>query len=99
MAPADYDARLTVPKGWVVGATGTLANPGDVLSAAARESLTVARRPGRVVRGVPPGAGAAAAFAKTGPTATWHFVADSVRDFAWGASDQYAWDQARALID
>lgn len=99
MDPADYDVRLTVPKGWVVGATGTLANPGDVLSPAARESLTVARRTGRVVRVLTPGSGAAAGFASTGPTATWHFFAGNVRDFAWGASDQYAWDQTRALVD
>ncbi|HZH40787.1 MAG TPA: M1 family metallopeptidase [Gemmatimonadales bacterium] len=99
MDPADYDVRLTVPKGWVVGATGTLTNPQAVLSPAARDSLAVARKTGRVVRVLTPGAQAAAVFAKTGPTATWHFTANDVRDFAWGTSDQYAWDQTRALID
>src|SRR4029079_17352210 len=37
MDPADYDVRVTVPHGWVVGATGTLVNPEAVLSARARE--------------------------------------------------------------
>lgn len=99
MDPADYDVRLTVPKGWVVSATGTLMNPETVLSPAARDSLAVARKTGRVVRVLTPGPQASAAFAKTGPTATWHFTANDVRDFAWGTSDQYAWDQTRALID
>jgi hypothetical protein len=99
MDPADYDVRLTVPKGWVVGATGTLLNPEAVLSPAARDSVAVARKTGRVVRVLTPGPSAAAVFVKTGPTATWHFRATDVRDFAWGTSDQYAWDQTRALID
>ena len=99
MDPADYDVRLTVPRGWVVGATGTLENPGAILAPAVRESLAVARRTGRVIRILTPGAGAARAFTRAGPTATWHFIASGVRDFAWGTSDQYAWDQTRALVD
>ena len=98
MDPADYDVRITVPRGWVVGATGTLRNAAAVLSAAARDSLAVARRSERVVRVLTPGAGAARAFAATGSTAVWHFTAENVRDFAWGTSDQYAWDATRALV-
>ena len=49
MDPADYDVRVTVPRGWVVGATGTLRNADAVLSASARAKLAEARRTGRVV--------------------------------------------------
>lgn len=98
MDPADYDVRLTVPHGWVVGATGELANGVEVLSAAARDSLAAARRSGRVVRVEEPGAGAERAFAPGGPTATWHFTAGDVRDFSWGTSDAYVWDATRALV-
>ena len=97
MDPADYDVRVTVPQGWVVGATGTLRNADAILSPAARDSLATARRSGRVVRVLTPGL-AAAAFVAGGPTATWHFTAPEVRDFAWGTSDQYAWDATRALV-
>jgi len=90
MDPADYDVRLTVPRGWVVGATGTLANAAAVLSAPARDSLAAARTSGRVIR-VPTAAAGAGSV-------TWHFSAADVRDFAWGTSDQYAWDATRALI-
>ena len=99
MDPADYDVRLTVPRGWVVGATGTLENAAAVLAPATRDSLAAARRSGRVIRILTPGPAALRAFAGSGPAATWHFAARDVRDFAWGASDQYAWDQTRALVD
>jgi len=99
MDPADYDVQLTVPRGWVVGATGTLRNPGAILSRAARDSLAVARGSGRVVRVLTPDSTGARVFARgTTRTATWHFTATGVRDFAWGTSDRYAWDAARALV-
>ncbi|GJG89192.1 peptidase [Gemmatimonadetes bacterium T265] len=96
MDPADYDVRLTVPRGWAVGATGTLENAGEILSPAARTRLAEARRSGAVVHVAEPGG--AGAFAGRGAEATWHFVAPNVRDFAWGASDQYVWDATRALV-
>lgn len=98
MDPADYDVRLTVPHGWVVDATGTLENPREVLSAAALDSLAMARSTGRVVRVVTPGPSASAAFTAGGTTATWHFTANDVRDVSWGTSDRYAWDATRALV-
>ena len=97
MDPADYDVRVTVPHGWVVDATGTLANADAILTPAARDSLAAARRTGRVVRVLTPGA--AGVFRPGGATTTWHFVAPDVRDFAWGTSDQYAWDATRALVN
>jgi hypothetical protein len=98
MDPADYDVRIAVPHGWVVGATGTLRNAGAVLSSAARDSLTAARTSGRVVRVLTPGPTAGRAFAAGAGVVTWHFAASDVRDFAWGASDQDAWDATRALV-
>lgn len=98
MDPADYDVRIAVPRGWVVGATGTLRNADAVLSAAARDSLTAARTTGRVVRVLTPGPTAARVFAAGQGVATWHFTASDVRDFAWGTSDEYAWDATRALV-
>ena len=99
MDPADYDVQMTVPRGWVVGATGTLQNAAAILSSAARDSLSAARSSGRVVRMLTPGASAARVFVRGATrTATWHFTASDVRDFAWGTSDRYAWDVTRALV-
>lgn len=98
MDPADYDVAVTVPHGWVVGATGKLENAAAVLSRAARDSLAAARNSGRVVRILTPGPAAPRAFAPGGRLATWRFTARDVRDFSWGTSDQYAWDATRALV-
>lgn len=97
MDPADYDVRLTVAHGWVVGATGLLADS-SVYTARTRTRLAEARRSGRVVRVLTPGADANAALASGPARVVWHFVAPNVRDFSWGTSDQYAWDATRALV-
>jgi hypothetical protein len=96
MDPADYDVRVTVPRGWVVGATGVLANPTAVLSPATLAQWEQARRTGAVMHIVEPGR----AFQPSGGVAavTWHFVAPGVRDFAWGTSDEWVWDATRALV-
>jgi hypothetical protein len=97
MDPADYDVRVTVPRGWVVGATGTLLNADSILSASARTKLAQARRTGAVVTISKP-SDAGATFATQSPSVTWHFDAPNVRDFAWGTSDRYVWDATRALV-
>jgi peptidase M1-like protein len=99
MDPADYDVQLTVPRGWVIGATGTLQNAAAILSRAARDSLAAARTSGHVVRVLTPDSTAHRVFARGATrTTTWHFTATDVRDFAWGTSDRYAWDATRALV-
>lgn len=97
MDPADYDVNVTAPRGWVVGATGTLLNASEVLSASARAKLAQARRTGAVVTISKPDDGDAA-FATNAPSVRWHFTAPNVRDFAWGSSDRYVWDATRALV-
>lgn len=97
MDPADYDVRVTVPRGWMVGATGTLKNAQSILSTQARAKLAQARRTRDVVTISRPGDNGAA-FATTSPTVTWHFTAPNVRDFAWGTSDQYVWDATHAIV-
>ena len=105
MDPADYDVTLHVPRGWVVGATGTLANAREVLSPRALDALARAHRDSAVVTISRPGDGGAAFVPDGAPdgapnaaTATWRFTAPGVRDFAWGTSDRYVWDATRALV-
>lgn len=104
MGFADYDVELTVPAGWLIGATGTLANPQEVLSTQTRQRLEEARRTRAVVHVVTqddrPVPGTVASRATATPddgTLTWRFTARNVRDFAWGTSDQYLWDATSAL--
>ena len=89
-----FDVELTVPASWTVAATGTLANPDEVLTAEQRRRLERARTAGEPVQVIT--AAEAADPARHRPTVegtlTWHFRADSVRDFAFAAGPGLRWD-------
>jgi hypothetical protein len=93
-----FDVTIDVPAGWVVGATGVLQNPEQVLTATARERLSHVLESDSVrtiVSAEEHGPGSATA---AGDRLRWHFVADLVNDFAWAASDRYVWEATRATI-
>ena len=94
----DYTLNVTVPKNFIVWATGTLQNPNQVLqpeyAARLEKSLTsdstihVA-----TVRTWPK---------KTSPRKmknTWTWKATNISDVAVGISDHYDWDAASVLVD
>ena len=94
----DFDVSLTLPEGYLVGATGTLLNPDEVLTGTERARLALAmtvdtvvhvlradeQRPGVITQQVP------------GRELTWHYRARSVRDFAFATSNRYVWDATHA---
>ena len=89
-----FDVSLTVPASYVVAATGTLRNPADVLTADQRARLARAVRSDSTVAII--SADEAADASRTRPATqgalTWHFTADSVRDFAFAAGPGMRWD-------
>ena len=89
-----FDVSLTVPADMIVAATGTLRNPREVLTAAQRARLARARTSSEtvVIRGQDEIGDPASRPPTRSPTLTWHFTADSVRDFAWAAARQFIWD-------
>ncbi len=91
----DFDVAVTVPEGWLVGASGVLLNPADVLTSEARARLDTARTARDVVHVVTVedrDAGRATARGGSVGTLTWRYRAEHVRDFAWGTSNRYVWD-------
>lgn len=93
-----FDVSIDVPAGWIVGGTGVLQNPQQVLTAAARERLThvLESDASRLIVGpseVGPGQATAA-----GDRLVWHFVADTVNDFAWVTAKKLVWKATRATI-
>jgi hypothetical protein len=89
-----FDVSLTVPTGYVIGATGTLRNPEVVLTPAQRARLAQARHsqdPVAIITKAEAGGGEQPRPAGSGQL-TWHFTADSVRDFAFGAAPNFRWD-------
>lgn len=97
----DFDVSLTLPAGWVVGATGTLRNPEQVLTPQAQQRLarvaSGADSAARVVDEADLAGGRATQRGADGRV-TWRFTAGDVRDFAFAASDRYVWEAARASV-
>lgn len=89
-----FEVELTVPSAWTVAATGQLMNPEAVLTTETRARLARARNSEEPVAIVT--AAEALVPARHRPaiagTLTWHFRADSVRDFAFAAGPGLRWD-------
>src|SRR5436309_11789117 len=90
----DIDFAITVPRGFIVAATGRLTNPLQVLTAQQRERLAralhsdstvaiIAKNEVRQATTRPAGSGA---------TLTWRFSAQNVRDVAWAAAPNFISD-------
>ena len=95
-----FDVALTLPAGWIAGATGTLANPAEVLSAQTRDRLARALESDSALAVVTEAdlASGAATMRPASGKLTWRFAADSVRDFAFAASNRYRWDAGRVSV-
>jgi len=93
-----FDVRIDVPAGWLVGATGQLVNSGDVLTPMVRKRLEGATASDSQIVIVGPDERGAGKATAAGDRLVWHFMADSVADFAWAASNQFIWDATRATI-
>jgi len=89
-----FDVALTVPASFIVGATGTLVNPEQVLTPVQRQRLARARTSADPVAIID--ADEALHPERTRPATsgrlTWRFHADSVRDFAFAAAPEVRWD-------
>src|SRR5690606_39217959 len=96
MDHADYDVRITAPAGWLVAATGELQNAEVVLAPFVRERLAQAAGSSDVIAIVAADERGSATAGSASGSLTWHFRANRVRDFAFGASDKYVWDATSA---
>ncbi|OLD60654.1 MAG: hypothetical protein AUF60_00255 [Gemmatimonadetes bacterium 13_1_20CM_69_28] len=88
----DFDVTLTLPAGFLVAGTGTVANPLAVWTAEQRARLARARGSAERVQIVTQAEATAHGAQPTPGTKTWHLVARQVRDVAWAASPDFRWD-------
>ena len=93
----DFDYTINVPANYLVGGSGELVNPKEVLTATQQQRLQKAagsdqtvlvRTPAEVTQPTSRPAG------KNGRL-TWHFRCQQARDVAWAASPAFVWDAAR----
>lgn len=95
----DYTLNVTVPKNFIVWATGTLQNAKQVLQPEFAERLEKSFTSDSTVH-----IATAEDLAKKGITTqnewnTWTWKASDISDVAVGVSDHYVWDAASVLVD
>ena len=96
-----FDVRIDVPAGWIVGGTGVLQNPEQVLTATTRARLVQALTTDAITTIVAAdeiGAGQATALGNANGRLIWRFHADTVNDFAWATAKKFVWQATRATI-
>ena len=88
----DYIVRITAPSDHIVGATGVLQNPNEVLTSAQQERLAAAAKAEKPVFVVTPEEAKSNEKNKSDKAKTWVFHAENVRDFAFASSRKFIWD-------
>lgn len=92
----DFHVEITTPADMVVAATGTLANPEEVLKEEWIERLSSISDKTKPTFIITPEEAKSNESAEPKDSAdrtkTWTFNAENVRDFAWAASRKFIWD-------
>ena len=99
LAFGDYNVEITVPNDMVVGATGELQNPNEVLSATQKQRLKDAENSSTPVVIVTQDDATQAEKGKPTGKKTWKYSAKNVRDFAFAASRKFIWDAMRVNVE
>ncbi|MCC3151596.1 M1 family metallopeptidase [Hymenobacter sp. BT770] len=88
----DYKVSITAPADHIVGATGTLQNASQVLTATQQKRFEQAKTAKKPVLIVSQEEAVKAEGKRATGTKTWSFAAKNVRDFAWASSRKFIWD-------
>lgn len=95
----DYTLNVTVPKNFIVWATGTLQNAGKVLQPEAAKRLQESMTNDSTIHIATAQDLAAKNITAQNETNTWTWIADNISDMAVGVSDHYDWDAASVIVD
>lgn len=95
----DFEVSLTVPASHLVGATGRLLNPEEVLTSEQQDRLNAAMTSAEpvVIRSADE-VNDSLSRPRGRDTLTWRFRAEDVRTFAWASSEAFIWDACTATI-
>jgi hypothetical protein len=95
----NYRVRITVPSDHIVGATGSIQNPKEVLTAEQQERFQKAKKTfDKPVLIVTEAEARQREKSKTTTKSTWEFYAENVRDFAFTHSRKFIWDAMAVKI-
>ena len=89
----NYEVSITTPKDHILGATGVLLNPEEVLTSTQLTRLEQAKNSyHKPVVIVTEAEARESEKGRESATKTWKFYAENVRDFAFASSRKYIWD-------
>jgi hypothetical protein len=96
---SDYTLHVTVPRNFVVWATGDLVNPDDVLQPAYARKLAASFTSDAIVRIASPAEIAGGVVTAQYQVNTWTWKADHITDMTFALSDHFAWDASSVVVD
>lgn len=89
---SSFEVAISVPKDFVVWATGMLQNPAEVLSEKYLRRYQAAMTSDEIIHIVDSTEVHQKNITRQNATNVWHFQAEHVTDFAFATSDHYLWD-------
>ena len=95
----DYIVNVTVPRNFMVWATGTLQNPSEVLQPDVAERLNKSMTSDSTIHVATMQDWRDKKITTQNANNTWKWSANNVSDIAIGISDHYDWDAASVIID
>lgn len=95
----DYTVNVTVPRNFMVWATGILQNPSEVLQPDVAERLKQSMTSDSTVHVATSQDWSDKKVTTQNATNTWKWSAGNVSDVAIGISDHYDWDAASVIVD
>jgi len=94
-----FDVHITVPKDYIVCATGNLLNAQDVYTAKIAERISEAEKSDAITKVIDVNDLATKNVTAQNPVNTWKFKADSVTDFVFATSNRYIWNASSLVVD
>jgi hypothetical protein len=94
----DYEVSITVPSDHIVGSTGVLQNPKQVLTKEQQKRFEEARTAKKPVFIVTPAEAKENEKSKPAGKKTWVYKAERVRDFAFASSRKFIWDAQGHIV-
>lgn len=96
---SDYDVEIRVPEKFIVWSTGVLQNPEEVLTKKYLENYLKASASDEIISVIGPNDHRTGGITVHNGMNTWHYKAENIPDFAFGASDRYLWDMTSLVVD
>ncbi|NTU78911.1 MAG: META domain-containing protein, partial [Chloroflexales bacterium] len=95
----DYTFEVSVPKNYLVWATGDLQNPAEVLQPTYAQRLMDSQTSDETISIATVAEAQGGQVTAQSDTVTWKWQAENVRDIAIGLSDHYNWDAGSVVVD